>query len=182
MIYQAIEFLICTLSLKFSFMVYLAFVDISFLPPLNFYFIIRFAGYKNKLLKLIFIPSILFTVYYFLVINKFKVTACTVLYAAYNYPMGILYGFFYYLPVIAVIIFLIIEIKKQPDTIHKRLLKVLLSGLIIISLPVIAAFIFMAAGNNQLLKIIESVMCKFAFVYAVCLAYFTLLNKSAVNG
>jgi hypothetical protein len=49
-----------------------------------------------------------------------------------------------------------------------------------VSLPVIAAFILLAIHNESLLVIIESVMCKFAFVYAVCLGYFTLLNKKAV--
>ena len=178
MIYQTLEFLMCTLNLKYSFMAYLAFVDISFLPPLNFYFIFSYTGYRSKLLMLIFLPAVTFVVYYSLAIDKFAVTACTVLYAAYSYPLGGLFGLFYYTPVAAAIILLAVEIKKQSAASRKKLLKILLSGLIFISLPVFAAFILLVSGNKQLLQIIESVMCKFAFVYAVCLAYFTLVNKN----
>ena len=178
MIYQTLEFLMCTLNLKYSFMAYLAFVDISFLPPLNFYFIFSYAGYRSKLLMLVFLPAVAFVVYYSLAIDKFAVTTCTVLYAAYSYPLGGLFGLFYYTPVAAAIILLAVEIKKQSAASRKKLLKILLSGLIFISLPVFAAFILLVSGNKQLLQIIESVMCKFAFVYAVCLAYFTLVNKN----
>lgn len=181
MIYQVFEFLMCMLNLQYPFMAYLAFVDISFLPPLNFYFIFSYAGYRHKLFKLIFLPALVFVVYYFLVIDKFAVTACTVLYASYSYPLGGWYAFFYYSPIAAVIILLSIKIGKQREAVRKKLLKVLLFGLIFIFIPVIAAFVLYAAGDKLLLEIIESIMCKFAFVYAVCLAYFSLLNKNADN-
>ena len=176
-IYQAIEFLMCSLNLKFSYMAYLAFADISFLPPLNLYFILRYFGVNGKYLKMIFIPAIIFVVYYSLVIEKFAVVSCSVLYASYNYPLGSLYGLFYYLPTIAAIIYLIKRLREKKDPAKEKLIKVLLGGLLFVSLPVITAFILLAMHNSRLLEIIESIMCKFAFVYAVCLAYFSLNNK-----
>lgn len=179
-VYQALEFLMCTLNLKYSFMAYLAFFDISFLPPLNLFFILRYFRRSHKLHKALFIPAMAFAVYYYMVMDKFAVVSCSVLYASYNYPLGSFYGFFYYAPVVYAIIFLFIRIKKTNDEAKKKLAKVLLGGLLFVSIPVIVAFLFLAFHNDRLLTAIESIMCKFAFVYAVCLGYFTLINKKAV--
>jgi hypothetical protein len=179
-IYQALEFLMCMLNLKYSFMAYLAFLDISFLPPLNLYFILRYFRRNHKLFKAFFIPSSAFAVYYLMVMDKFEVVSCSVLYAAYSYPLGTFYGFFYYTPVVISMIFLAARIQKTQDETKKKLAKVLLGGMIIISIPVITAFISLALHNEGLLSGIESIMCKFAFVYAVCLGYFSLINKKAV--
>ena len=179
-VYQLLEFLMCTLKLKYSFMAYLAFLDISFLPPLNLYFILKYFRRNNKLNKALFIPAVSFAVYYYLVMDKFAVVSCSVLYAAYSYPLGTAYGFFYYSPVIYAMVFLYNRIKKNRDESKVKPAKVLLGGLIIISLPVIIAFILLALHNDGLLSAIESIMCKFAFVYAVCLGYFTLVNKKGV--
>lgn len=179
-IYQALEFLMCMLNLKYSFMAYLAFLDISFLPPLNLYFILRYFRRNHKLFKALFIPASAFAVYYLMVMDKFEVVSCSVLYAAYSYPLGTFYGFFYYTPVVIAMVFLSARIKKTQDETKKKLAKVLLGGMIIISIPVIMAFIFLALHSEGLLSGIESIMCKFAFVYAVCLGYFSLINKKAV--
>ena len=179
-IYQALEFIMCNLNLKYSFMAYLAFLDISFLPPLNLYFLLKYFGRNNKLHKAIFIPALAFSVYYYLVMDKFAVVSCSVLYAAYSYPLGTFFGFFYYAPVVYAIVFLSKRIRKSNDETKKKLAKVLLSGLLFVSIPVIAAFLLLAFHNDLLLTAVESIMCKFAFVYAVCLGYFALINKKAV--
>ncbi len=179
--YQILEFLMCTLNLNYSYMVYFSIVIISFLPPLNFYFIFKYFGIDKSYLKLIFFPSIALAIYYYFVINKFAVTACSVLYASYNYPLGWLYAIFYYLPILVVIIFLLIIKDKQKNDQEKKKANTLLGGLIFISLPVIAAFVLSIFHKYQLLEVIESVMCKFAFVYAICLSYFALMNKRILN-
>lgn len=162
-------------------MAYLAFVDISFLPPLNLFFIIKYFGYDKNYLKLAFIPAIFFAVYYYFIIDKFAVTACTVLYASYSYPLGWLYGVFYYTPIAFIIIFLFVVKDKQKNDKEKKKVNVLLDGLIFISIPVAAAFVMLAIHHQQMLEAMESIMCKFAFVYAVCLAYFALMNKRDLN-
>ncbi len=179
-VYQTLEFLMCALNLKYSYMAYLAFLDISFLPPLNLYFILKYFRRNNKLHKALFIPALAFAVYYLLVIDKFAVVSCSVFYASYSYPLGTFYGFFYYTPALYAIIFLSNRIKKTNDETKKILAKVLLGGLLFVFLPVIAAFMLLAFHNDRWLAAVESIMCKFAFVYAVCLGYFTLMNKKAV--
>ena len=117
--YQTMEFLMCQVELQSSLFPYLAFIIISFLPPLNL--LLAFTLNRNISTKfyLIFIPAILFSIYYTFVIPEFALTSCTVLYATYNYPLGDLYGFFYYLPILISIILLAIFVKKESDKVKK---------------------------------------------------------------
>jgi len=176
MIYQWLEFLMCHFGIQFSFMPYLAFVDISFLPPLGLYYILTLFGYKSNYFKLLFIPAISFSIYYTFIIPKFTVTSCAVFYATYNYPLGDLYGFFYYSLVVAVIIILILKLIRTSG-INKKFAAIILAAQIVISIPVITAFILSWMNKPETLDSIESVMCKFAFAYALALTGVTLMNK-----
>ena len=177
--YQIMEFLMCGIELQSSFFPYLAFVIISFLPPLNLIIVITLKPeLELKLLKLIiFLPALFFIFYYSITIPQFAVTSCTVLYATYNYPLGDLFGFFYYLPILISIILLIIFFKKENDKKKSMVGKVLLFGSTFISIPPILGFILMFAGSYSLISAIESIMCKFAFVYAVCLTFICIYNS-----
>ena len=65
--YQSFEFLMCQLGLDYPLMPYLAFVFITFLPPLMLVLLAALFKYENKFLKLIFLPAITFVVFYDLV-------------------------------------------------------------------------------------------------------------------
>ena len=182
MIYQAFEFMMCWAGLNSSFMVYVAFVDISFLPPLNLILLFRLFNYENKASGLVFLPAIGFAIYYAFMMVQFKVTSCAVLYASYNFPLGELFATFYYLPVLISMIWLIRVILKGSEKKEIFISKVLLTGNIIISVPVIIGFILAFSGNHFLISKIESIMCKFAFFYAVCLGIVSLYNSKESNG
>jgi len=179
--YQTMEFLMCQVELQNAFFPYFAFVIISFLPPLNLILTSAFtkvSADKLTLVKiLIFIPAVFFMIYYTSLLPQFAVTSCTVLYATYHYPYGELFGFFYYLPILVSIILLIRFIWKESDKKIKKIGKVLLFGSVFISLPVVVGFTLMFAGNYSLISAIESIMCKFAFVYAVCLSFVCVYNS-----
>ena len=177
--YQTMEFLMCQVELQNSFFPYFAFVIISFLPPLNLLLVITLNHERKlKLIRyLLFIPALLFFIYYSLIIPHFAVTSCTVLYATYNYPFGDLFGFFYYLPILISIILLILFINKERDKKKKLIGKVLLFGSIFISIPPLLGFILMFTGSYSLISAMESIMCKFAFVYAVCLTFICIYNS-----
>ena len=181
MVYQALEFFMCQLALDFPFMPYLAFVDIIFLPPLIIVLVSRLYNYENKFLNLVFLPAILFIIYYTIVIDKFVVTSCTVLYATYSYPLGDVYGAFYYLPIIITTIILIKKISHETDKKIVKISKILLFGNIIISIPVIIAFVMRFTGSYYLIEMIESIMCKFAFIYVVCLSIAVLYNSKGTD-
>jgi hypothetical protein len=177
--YQTMEFLMCQVGLQNSFFPYFAFVIISFLPPLNLLLALTLTRNLTLTLKswLIFIPAITFSIYYTFVIPEFAVTSCTVLYTTYHYPLGDLYGFFYYLPILISIILLILFVKKESDQKKKLIGKVLLFGAIFMSIPPLLGFSLMFAGSYSLISAMESVMCKFAFVYALCLTFICIYNS-----
>ena len=177
--YQTMEFLMCQVKLQSSFFPFLAFLIITFLPPLNLLLALTLKlEHKLKLLNsIIFLPAILFSIYYTFIIPEFAVTKCTVLYATYHYPLGDIYGFFYYLPILISIILLALFVRKENEK-RKRLIgKVLLFGAIFISIPPVLGFILMFAGSYSLISSMESVMCKFAFVYALCLSFICIYNS-----
>lgn len=177
--YQSMEFLMCQVGLQDSIFPYLAFVIIGFLPPLNL--LLTFTLSNNSNLKkkayLIFIPAIAFAIYYSFIIPEFVVTSCTVLYASYHYPLGDLFGAFYYFPILVSIVLLTKFIKKNENKKNKLIAKVLLFGSIFISFPVLIGFTLMFTGNYSIISAMESIMCKFAFIYAVCLSFVCLYNS-----
>ncbi len=177
--YQSMEFLMCQVGLQDSFYPFLAFVIIGFLPPLNLLLALTLTRNVNLTLKwfLIFIPAVTFSIYYLFVIPEFVVTSCTVLYASYHYPYGDLFGAFYYLPVLISIILFARFIPKTEDRKKNIIAKVLLFGSIFISLPVLLGFTLMFFKNYSIISAMESIMCKFAFIYAVCLSFICLYNS-----
>ena len=175
--YQTMEFLMCQVELQSSFFPYFAFIIISFLPPLNLFLTFSLTHTLTRASHLVFFPAILFSIYYTFVIPEFAVTSCTVLYATYHYPLGDLYGFFYYLPILISIIILVLFVKKENDRKKRLVGKVLLFGAIFISIPSVLGFTLMFGGCYSLISAMESVMCKFAFVYALCLAFVCIYNS-----
>jgi hypothetical protein len=176
-IYQTMEFLMCQVELQNSFFPYFAYVIISFLPPLNLSLTLSLTHTLTLKSWLIFIPAITFSAYYTFIIPEFAVTSCTVLYATYHYPLGDLYGFFYYMPILVSIVLLILFVKKESDQKKKLIGKVLLFGAVFISIPPVLGFSLMFAGSYSLISAMESVMCKFAFVYAFCLTFICIYNS-----
>ena len=177
--YQTMEFLMCQVELQNAFFPYFAFVIISFLPPLNLLLVLSLT---LKLLSLLlFLPASLFLIYYTILIPQFAVTSCTVLYATYYYPLGDLFGFFFYLPILVSIVLLIRFIRKESDKKIKKIGKVLLFGAVFISIPPLLGFSLMFAGNYSLISAIESVMCKLAFVYVLCLSFVCIYNSPVKN-
>jgi hypothetical protein len=175
--YQMLEFLMCQVELQSAFFPYLAFVIISFLPPLNLTLTLTLTRTLNLYGVLVFAPAILFSIYYTLIIPEFAVTSCTVLYATYHYPLGDLFGFFYYVPILISIILLALFIRKEDDKKKRLIGKVLLFGAVFISIPPVLGFSLMFAGSYSIISVMESVMCKFAFVYALCLSFVCIYNS-----
>ena len=178
--YQLFEFLICGLNMTNPVTIYIAFVIISFLPPLTLYMVLHIIGLSGKKLSLVFLPAFFFVIYYAYLIPAFKSSNCTPFYVSYNYPLGDLFGFFYYAPVLISAVLLYMKMSKKSDrgNMHE---KVLFAGITFTMLPPVIAFLLLIAGRENLLNVIESVMCKFAFVYALCLSFFCLNNKSVEN-
>jgi hypothetical protein len=123
---------------------------------------------------LIFVPALFFIVYYPFVIKKFVITKCTVLYASFHYPLGDLYGIFYYLPIIATMILLYRKWKSEINIDQKTLTRIYLLGYLCTFLPAMIIILTVPTFINS----VESILCKFAFILAIFLTYFALKNKN----
>ena len=172
--YQFIEFLICFVGLQKQIFIYLAFLDISLLPPLGLYTALMFAGKLKSYHKFVFIPALFFILYYPFVLDQFVVAKCTVLYASYHYPLGELYGALYYLPVIATMIILNKKWGAETDLKQKRLTRLFFFGYIFTFIPAMIFAIFFPTFIFS----VESLLCKIAFVFATFLTIFALKNKT----
>lgn len=177
-LYQFFEFLICGLGLKDGFVVYLAFVTISFLPPTGLLLIARVNKINLKKFQgLIFAPAIFFTLYYFLTMNNFRVRECSVIYASYHYPLGFLYGLFYYLPIVIALYIALTNFIKSSDKVSRKNNSILIFGYLSFLIPMILSLLVYPNSVN----FIESLMCKFAFVLSLSITYFALDIKRKGN-
>ena len=171
--YQFIEFLICGLDMRTSLFAYLALLSVTFMPPLCLYITLRFWDFNKYYLLLVFSPAIFFSVYYLFMVEEFIVTSCTVVYATYNYPLGFLYGLFYYLPILATIIFLGYKSYIANVGIKTQISKNLFWGYFITFIP---GFIFTRVVPGML-EAAESILCTFAFILFLFITFFVLKNK-----
>jgi len=172
--YQLLEFMICYVGLTSSIWVYFAFVLLSLLPPIGVLTVLTIIGKRNKYSIFLFLPPMFFAVYYPFVLGQMNVTLCTILFADYSYPLGDLYGVFYYLPIAATIYLMIIELKKDIGRKAKRNIGLLLSGYLFSSLSPFVFVLFFP----PIISYIESFLCKFALFLAVAASIFALLNKT----
>lgn len=171
--YQLIEFIICGLSFKSSIWAYFALLSVTFMPPLTLFMILKYLIRSKNSDYFIFLPAAFFSIYYILVIDKFEVVKCTAVYAVYNYPLGFLYGLFYYLPILAVIILTGYFSYLKTDKKNNKA-KILFWGFSITFIP---GFIFTRTVPGML-QAAESILCSFAFILFIFISYFILSNRN----
>ncbi len=184
--YQIMEFLICNLEFKSSLYTYIAFAIITLNPALNLILINRILNYSAKksakVVEIITSFSALFIIiYYGIYQHLFTVEKCTVFYATYNYPLGFLYGIFYYLPILISFITLVTVIIESSDISQKKNLKILLFGYFFIIIPPFIGFILGFFNLKEISSSMESILCKFAFFYALTISLFALYNSRFKN-
>lgn len=131
----------------------------------------------NRLTILVFLPAISLLFYYLFVITDFEISTCTVLFVAYEMPLGDLYGVVYYSPII-ISIYLLSKMVSNPFYKEKRInLLIMLWGLLLTFIPValiIAVFPF-------LIDYVESFFCKAASLIAFTLTIYAMRNNSKAN-
>ncbi len=171
--YQLFEFVICYFGVESNLIVYLAFVVISFLPPLLLNLVMTIRKESALLGKVIFVPIILLLLYFTFIIPEFVVTRCTVLFAAYDIPLPDLYGLLYYSPVLISIILLTKMIMNDKYQEQKINLIILNTGMILTFIPtwlIILAF-------PSLIEFVESFLCKSASIMALTLTAYAIRYK-----
>lgn len=174
--YQFFEFIICYLEAQSHLFIYLAFLLITFLPPLMLNIVLELGGNKSNIKKLIYIPAILLAAYYPSIISEFVVTRCTILFAAYDIPFADLYGIIYYTPVLTSLIMLIILLQKKDTGCSKSNLLIFTVGILLAFIPTLIIILIFPS----LIEFIESFFCKSAFLVALGASVFAMRNKMKV--
>jgi hypothetical protein len=131
----------------------------------------------KKFQGVIFAPAIFFSLYYFLTIKEFRIRECSVIYASYHYPLGFLYGLFYYLPILIALFIAFRNLIISKDKILKKNNSILIFGYLSFLIPMILTLVIYPESVN----FIESLMCKFAFVLSFTISYFALEIKRKGN-
>ncbi len=173
--YQLVEFVICGLDFRTSLFAYFALLAVSFMPPLSLYITLKLWDFNQKIYSLVFLPAIFFSIFYLFVVDEFAVTKCTVVYASYNYPLGFLYGLFYYLPILTTIIILGYKNYTSNNSAKVKLSKILFWGYTVTFIP---GFIFTRVVP-RMLEAVESILCSFAFILFLFISYFMHKNKNS---
>lgn len=176
-VYQGFEFIICYFGINSQIILYLALFTITLLPPLSLKIALGFKGIRGRIVNLIFLPAIIFIFYYPTVLEELVVVKCTVFYAIIEFPLGDLYGLFYYVPVLLTII-LLYSASRKSEGINKRLKFILFLGFAITFIP---TFILLLTVD-QVSLFIESIMCKAAFIIALAASYVAVMYKEEKKG
>ncbi|MBU0474767.1 MAG: hypothetical protein KKF62_11455 [Bacteroidetes bacterium] len=175
--YQFMEFYMCYTHSYSNLLIYISFLIISFLPPLLLYLVLEIKKVESKFKYLVFLPIILLLIYYLFAINGFEITTCTILFVAYEMPLGDLYGVIYYTPVLLAIILLFMMVRNPIYQDKKLNLQIVLSGIVLTFVPValiIIAFPF-------LIDYVESFFCKAASLIALTLTIYAMRNNNKIN-
>ena len=175
--YQFMEFFMCYTDSYSYILVYISFIIISFLPPLMLYLILTVNKVKNKFIFLVFAPIVALLTYYLFVLSSFEITNCTALFAAYEMPLGDLYGVIYYSPII-ISIYLLSKMVSNPDYIKKK------TNIVIMLVGILATFVPVAliiAMFPVLIDYVESFFCKAASIIALTFTLYAMRNNSKVK-
>ncbi|MDA3861298.1 MAG: hypothetical protein PF445_08725 [Melioribacteraceae bacterium] len=175
--YQFMEFFMCYTESYSYILVYLSFLIISFLPPLMLYLVLTVNQVKNKLMLLIFVPIVILLSYYLFVLDSFEITNCTVLFAAYEMPLGDLYGVVYYFPVLVSIYLLSKMIANPIYKVNKINLIIMLVGILLTFVPVA----LIIAIFPVLIDYVESFFCKAASIIALTFTLYAMRNNSKIK-
>ena len=143
-------------------------IAITFLPVAGLY-LIRFIT-KNKITSVIGAITALFFVLYYIFAPKNEIVAfCGGNYVIFAGPSA-LYQFFgaYYFGFLVLTIWHSVKaIYETKSTLFQRVLKWLVAGYLSFMLPLVAVYVFFAPARSA----VASVMCGFALIFALILAF-----------
>ena len=178
-VYQLMEFLMCV-GVDPNIIGRLGLVSITFLPPLG----VLLASYVTNLKHWINWSGMLcglgLSIYYLIVPNAFSLQTCNPFYAVYTYPLGNLYGMFYFgfigWAFTLIIIGWIVNGKKGRKELNKKATFVLI-GYISFLLPMAITVVVDFSTSSA----VPSIMCKYAILLAIALLIFSFQYERKVQ-
>jgi hypothetical protein len=157
----------------------MALVSISFLPPLGVLLAADVCNLKHWINWSGIVFGVVFSIYYSTIPDAFTDLTCNPFYATYSYPLGNLYGVFYFGYIgwaFALLIISAILNRRQGETkqIHKKAIYVLV-GYLSFLVPMAINIII----DYESFTGLSSIMCKYAILLAVTLLVFSFQYKKS---
>jgi len=174
-VYQLMEFLMCV-GVSPNVIGRLGLVSITFLPPLGVLLAADVINLKHWVNWVGILCGFALSFYYLIVPNAFDLQTCNPFYAVYTYPLGNLYGIFYFgfigWALILIGIGWIVNNKQKRKYMSKKATLVLvgyLSFLLPMAITVVVDFSTSSA--------VPSIMCKYALLLATTLLIFSFQHE-----
>ena len=174
-LYQLSEFLIC-IGVDENITGRIAYVIITFLPPLGYYLCAKVVGWKIPDYWIGFALATGFSLYYLSVPQSVRLVNCNPLYAIYSFDLSIYYGIYYIGLILYSIIFLLGHLIWRKDRIDNKKIILLLVGY----LSFLAPMYLMIYIEFSFAKATTSIMCKYALLLAITLGIFSFLKPTRV--
>ncbi len=172
-VYQLSEFLICV-GISENITARIAYVVITFLPPLGYYLSTQLVGWKHKDYFVFFAAATGFSLYYAIWPRAIYLVDCNPLYATYGSPLHELYGYYYIFVVCYAILFLLLHLLFRREKFENKYSVLLLIGYLSFLVPMQ----LMVMIDFSYIYSTTSIMCKYAFLLAVSLFIFSFLKPN----
>ncbi len=178
-IYQIIEVSICSNVSAAGFLPQLAFIAVTWLPPLGLVLIANLYRPRSRMLyrNAYSMLAVALGIVVWIALDRgfVSVSVCTAVFARYTSaaPRFMLYSGFYWLGLLGMILFSGYGVKTCDDCHRRRLLFQVFAGTLIFVVPSLLASYFVPPARGAL----PSVMCHFALLLAIFLTRLIYLER-----
>jgi hypothetical protein len=164
--YQLAEFIICATEAEIA--IRLSHVIITFLPPLGYHFAVKITKWPKKDYLIFYLAAIGFSIHFLFVEGAVIFLDCNFVFADYDTPgVPMLFSIYYSGSMLYSIGFLMNNFRHEDTSGDRGMMKLLLFGYLSFILPMIITLVIDRAYET----LVTSVMCKFAFPFAIMLGY-----------
>ena len=169
--YQLVEVLVCTQASVYWFMPQMAFIVVTWLPPLGLLLIAQLSSTQAHVNYAIsyFMLAVAFSIVVWIAFDDRFVTdsVCNIVYAKYSSPLPRfrIYSWFYWLGLFGMVVLSALGVRHSPHSGQQRLLKSVLLGSLGFIVPGVIVTHFVAPAEGAL----PSILCHFALVLAIFL-------------
>jgi len=181
--YQIIEVSICSNVSAAGFLPQLAFIAVTWLPPLGLILIAKLYRPRSRMLyrNAYSMLAVALGIVVWIALDRgfVSVSVCTAVFARYNTatPRFMLYSGFYWLGLLGMILFSGYGVKTCIDCHRRRLLFQVFAGTLAFVVPSLLASYFVPPARGAL----PSVMCHFALLLAIFLTRLIYLERQPIE-
>jgi len=177
--YQLVEVVVCSRVPVYGFMPQMAFIVVTWLPPLGLLLIAQLSPSQSSVNYAIsyFMLAVALSIVIWIALDDRFVSdsVCTIVYAKYTSPLPRfqIYAWFYWIGLFGMIVLSALGVRNAENPSQQRLLKTVLMGSLGFIVPAVILTHFVAPAQGAL----PSLMCHFALILAISLARLVAIER-----